>query len=96
MLLYSGAHGLTGRAVGGRRRGRPGRPRLAAEARARRAEAAAAPPARCPRRYPALRPAALRRRAEDSVMARITAAVRARAEAEAAARAGDARRAPRR
>ncbi len=80
VVLYAGAHGLTGRAVAGAADGAKAARNLAAEARARHAEEArrAEPPTR---RFD---PAALRAPDEDGVMAKITAAVRARSMAEAA------------
>ncbi len=81
VLLYSGAHGLTGRAVSGAADGARAARSLASEARARRAEAAPAPRPANP--APRFDPILLRESSEDSVMAKITAAVRARAEAEA-------------
>ena len=81
VLLYSGAHGLTGRAVSGAAGGARAARTLASEARARRAEAAPAPRPANP--APRFDPILLRESSEDSVMAKITAAVRARAEAEA-------------
>ena len=80
VLIYSGAHGLTGRAVAGAADGTRAARTLAAEARARRAEAE---PPRPSNPAPRFDPILLRESADDSVMAKITAAVRARAEAEA-------------
>ena len=73
VLLYSGAHGLTGRAVSGAAEGARAAASFAAEQRARRAEAE-------PPQQPA--PAAPRPAADDGLMAKITEAVRARREAD--------------
>ena len=84
VVLYAGAHGLTGRAVAGAADGARAARDLAAEARARRAaqlEPTLPRPA-ASGAIPRFDPAALRS-SEDSVMAKITDAVRARAEAEA-------------
>ena len=84
VVLYAGAHGLTGRAVSGAADGARAARGLAADARARRAaqlEPTLPRPAGSGA-IPRFDPAALRS-SEDSVMAKITAAVRARAEAEA-------------
>ena len=84
VVLYAGAHGLTGRAVSGAADGARAARNLAADARARRAaqlEPTLPRPA-ASGAIPRFDPAALRS-SEDSVMAKITAAVRARAEAEA-------------
>ncbi len=89
VLLYSGLHGLTGRAVATAAEGARAAQRSASELRARRAEAADAPlpkpGALRAEGIPRFDPATLRP-SEDSVMAKITAAVRARAEADATAR----------
>ena len=82
VLLYSGAHGLTGRAVSGAADGARAARTIASEARARRAEAAPTHGRSNP--APRFDPILLRESSDDSVMAKITAAVRARAEAEAA------------
>jgi S-DNA-T family DNA segregation ATPase FtsK/SpoIIIE len=79
VLLYAGAHGLGGRAVSGAAGGARAARGLAAEVRARRAGPDAPPPG-APRFEPVVP-----RAADDSLMAKITAAVRAR-EAEAAGR----------
>ncbi len=84
VLLYAGAHGLTGRAVTGAAGGARAARDLAADAKARRQPV---PPAlRSPTTtggIPRFDPATLRP-PEDGVMARIKDAVRARAEADAA------------
>jgi S-DNA-T family DNA segregation ATPase FtsK/SpoIIIE len=83
VLLYAGAHGLTGRAVAGAADGARAARDLAAEAKARRRTEQ--PPLRgavTSGGIPRFDPAALRA-PEDSVMAKIKDAVRARAEAEA-------------
>ena len=89
VLLYSGLHGLTGRAVSTASEGARAAHRSAQELRARRAETAEKPlpkpGALRAEGIPRFDPAALRS-SEDSVMAKITAAVRARAEADAAPR----------
>ncbi|WP_324367777.1 DNA translocase FtsK 4TM domain-containing protein, partial [Amaricoccus sp.] len=89
VLLYSGLYGLTGRAVATASEGARAAHRSASELRARRAEAAEAslpkPGALRAEGIPRFDPAALRP-SEDSVMAKITAAVRARAEADATSR----------
>jgi S-DNA-T family DNA segregation ATPase FtsK/SpoIIIE len=86
VLVYAGAHDLTGRAVASAAEGARSARDLAAEHRARRAELAAPP-------LPAPRPGGIPRfdagavgAPQDRVMARITAAIRARSEAEANAR----------
>ncbi len=95
VLLYSGAHGLTGRAVAGAAGGARAARSLAADARARRQAEPLPSPAPAARQpgAPRFDPVLIREPAEDSVMAKITAAVRARAEAEAG-RAGGARPQP--
>ena len=84
VLLYSGAHRVTGRAVSGAAESARAAASFAAEQRARRAEAEPARPA----------PAPPRPTADDSLMAKITEAVRARREAEAGAWPPPGRRAP--
>ena len=86
VLLYSGAHSLTGRAVAGAAGGVRAARGLASDARARRTE--------LPLPRPGLAGAAAAQTAEDNLMAKIGAAVRARAEAEAAARQGARRGVP--
>ncbi len=79
VLLYAGAHGLTGRAVAGAAGSAKAARDLAADARARRAQTAplalrsALPDDEAPRFAPGARPPS-----EDSVMAKIKEAVRAR------------------
>jgi S-DNA-T family DNA segregation ATPase FtsK/SpoIIIE len=82
VLLYSGAHGLTGRAVSGAAEGARAAASFAAEQRARRADPGPA------------RAAAARPSADDSLMAKITEAVRARREADGGAWPPPGRRTP--
>jgi S-DNA-T family DNA segregation ATPase FtsK/SpoIIIE len=91
VLLYSGAHGLTGRAVTGAVGGARAARDLAAEARARRAQPDLALPG-----PDTARPAAASTPSDaaDSLMTKISEAVRARREADAVARPSLSRVAP--
>ncbi|MFT3972649.1 MAG: DNA translocase FtsK 4TM domain-containing protein [Amaricoccus sp.] len=91
VVVYAGAHKLTGRAASGAVRGAAGGARaaksLAAEARSRRAAAEPVPtPAPRTGGIPRFDPAAVANGGEDGVLTRIREAVRARAEADAGTR----------
>ncbi len=90
ITVYDGLLRLTGRAMRGAATGARSAQGLAAEARSRRAASAVPPmpsPAATSGGIPRFDPAAIRPSSDESVMAKITAAVRARAEADAAGRA---------